>query len=422
MSMDEEIIVKLRSKGLDEKVIICMSDNRGVSSELLDAFNNTNGEFYEFKKHIDENGKKYAVCFRGNGEPEAITIYHNNHMVWELSYYSKTEEYGVKINFNHARYDKNWESKLNTIKDLFEIKEEIKPRKSGNGVSIKYITCKKKKGEKYTENFVTKTSEVILECMKSYFNPFENKDYFRTKVLRQEYFCKDKNACAEKQWQQELFHYFKNTENGIYVYDLEFAQKFPPAPNQTGNGVNEYKKALEKWVNEPDMLGVRFEDGKPKNIVLIEVKSSYTACGSKTSGIKAHLQKMKRYSDSGIFMNKRFDEVKSIFEQLKTLGYVDKSISDEDLKRIKNNKVEKILILTTDMIQVEIMNEDGEVDKKFFETKKGSAIKYYENSEKSKRQNVTKVMELCKDNECSLWIVRGRMDEEYWIEQVPVIS
>ena len=38
-----------------------------------------------FKKHIDKNGKKFAVCFRGNGEPEAITIYHNNHMVWELS-------------------------------------------------------------------------------------------------------------------------------------------------------------------------------------------------------------------------------------------------------------------------------------------------------------------------------------------------
>ena len=81
-----------------------MSDNRAISRTLFEKLLDEKGVYYPFYDFVRSHEKELVLCFRGNGNPESIVIYHNNHIVWEL--YGDEDKIG--ISFNHARYNENW--------------------------------------------------------------------------------------------------------------------------------------------------------------------------------------------------------------------------------------------------------------------------------------------------------------------------
>ncbi|MBQ7563365.1 MAG: hypothetical protein IJT16_05185 [Lachnospiraceae bacterium] len=58
-------------------------------------------------------GKRQKLnLLRGNGEPESIIIYHNNHKIWELTYLKSKKKGKVSFDYNHARYYKRYRQKF----------------------------------------------------------------------------------------------------------------------------------------------------------------------------------------------------------------------------------------------------------------------------------------------------------------------
>ncbi len=106
----------------------------------------------------------------------------------------------------------------------------------------------------------------------------------------------------EKKIQQELFEALTDSQDGLYVYDLEFKQRG------------------SKCENEPDMLAVRYSGGRPQSIVLIEVKSNRKACEDETSGLTKHLDGMNYYIKESPYINNRKQEAHDIISAYKSLN------------------------------------------------------------------------------------------------------
>ncbi len=135
---------------------------------------------------------------------------------------------------------------------------------------------------KYPYRYITKTA-----CLPAKF--FSDLSNLMTGVMDL-YFGKNnqKNKYIEKQRQHELFSVLTNAQDGYYVYDLEFSQKYDSVSSRTAEGKQ----------NHPDMLGIRYKNGLPKALVLIEVKSTEAACKDEKSGLDKHSDGMKKYLSS----------------------------------------------------------------------------------------------------------------------------
>lgn len=277
-----------------------MADSRAISSELKNMFYLPEGVFYPFYLHVKNHTEQLAVCFRGNGTPEKISIYHNNHIVWDL--YEDGSGPKVAMSFNHARYCEDWEEKRDELGNLgFDIYDKAgEPISTREADTIGMLVCDCN-GTKYSRDpygFVIKSYGVIMDIMRIFFQPKQNEDFDYFKQS----FTKYKKNLAEKRWQQWIFNRLKNSYNGLFAYDLEFAQ-----PGAQG----------EDNTNEPDMLAVRYEEGTPVAIVLLEIKSLFSACkprkkknGAKSSDIYEHIKGMKKYSQSDNVQSRRKDAYK----------------------------------------------------------------------------------------------------------------
>jgi len=451
---------KIRLTEEEIKKLYDMKDSRAVSKDLLDAF--VSGAFCEFLEFARDN-KELVICFRGNGN--AINIYHHNHTVWELSVqkdgrYKKNPNYKVKINFDHARYTQEWFaqfSKLNKLKSEelglgaaegkaheFSRKEEgteeqkkalLKPEykeQKLKSVGVGYIVCNKcGQDVSYSKEFVEKTYAIIMDLMKDYFNPSVNVDWFRKEFYGDKVKDADvmatvvkenKNPYIEKRWQQRLFQHFKCTDIGLYAYDLEFSQKFPDA---------DIRSKMKKVVNEPDMLAVRYERGEPKSFVLVEVKSTATAC-SGTSGIEKHIRGMKAYSEKelfqgklfkdkmldehlvegNLFMDNRRKDIPKIFEQYKKIGVLPEDFKvpsfDTDDACNEEFKIERLLILTDDVLPKEERKQAQDENTNQTQNENTSAIDYY-NEFPDRKKEINKLAKTCG---CDIWIVEGHYYEK----------
>ena len=208
-----------------------MDDNRGVSKLFLEAFME-NGALSPFLAKIKEENSRLQLRFRGNNTPEAITIYYNNQMVWKISV--RKRGYKVEVSANHAKGQRK-----------IELLEQLQQGPLGfianskHAQSYPYVIK-----ETFEDSFVNATYNLMVNAITEFFGP-------------QKY--------REKRIQQELFEVLTDSQDGLYVYDLEFKQRG------------------SKLENEPDMLAVRYSDGEPKSIVFIEVKSKRKACEDRTS-------------------------------------------------------------------------------------------------------------------------------------------
>ncbi len=357
------------SYGLKEKIKLNISeyiakdvrnlkdeDSRKVSDEML--YELKHGRFSEFVKFVKQNpNKKLALCFRGNGR-DSVIIYYNNHKVWELV--KEDNNCYVKVSFDHARYTENWKDILKEFCEKYgfigrdyrkiDIDNAIKKEETKRSYRYTVGSIISKNGN-YNKEFVENTYDLIIPIIETYFDPSINKDWFKSTYERKDIKNVNKHGFIEKKSQQKIYLESNDGENGLYIYDLEFAQRSLPG--------------IEKLKNQPDMHAIRFKNGKPESFVVIEVKSTKSAMRTGKSGFKNHLEGMEDY----IFNHKdlvenRLKEAYDIISQYQKLGL--RKIKDFD----NNNNLE----LFTSMKNIEI---------RFILT--GEAAKYYNANKNSNR-------------------------------------
>ena len=291
---NEEFILKKKGKSNMEEIVI--KDSRAINENLLNQLQNGGfKEFTEFVREKENSEDKLALCFRGNSNPQSVVIYYNNHCVWEL-YINKKGQLSVKISYNHARYSEDWEKKYKILCNKYHFNEKEKINDNGE-VDIRELTVSIPKNNKFSKEFVRGTFDIILPIIKDFFNKNLDHDYFKNKQVKHKLYL-------EKIRQQELYLRYNNLSNGIFVYDLEFAQRTV--------------KNIQKNNNQPDMLGIEFKNQKPEKLLLIEVKSNKTALPG-SSGITEHITKMEKYASDKIAINNRMIEANEILEQYKKL-------------------------------------------------------------------------------------------------------
>lgn len=407
-----------------------MPDSRNISDELMGAFIKEDGVFKSFWDFVKEHDD-LAVCFRGNSEPESIIIYHFNHVVWELYITKHPPKNRVNINLDHARYLENYEKKCQEHFENFEKSQDPSFNSNKKKISINEKTAKLgtltyKTKSSYSKDFVEKTYHwIVEEMMDSYFNSNMDTDYFR-KTLdmpqpdRNRY---PKKLYVEKRWQQSLFKKFQNVNDpslfkmfqnvndpslfkmfqndnkqSLFIYDLEFSQRFPDR-----NIRNKFKDLI----NEPDMLGVLYnENGTIVSLVLIEVKSTETACTG-SSGIETHLKKMRIYSDEvfdeelsfPIFIQNRKKDMPEILKRYKELNILPEVIQIPQ-KSCDDILVKRLLIFTNCVVPESEKNAQSAID--YFNRHKG------------------KIEKCAKKNHCDIWLVTGNYyDSNFIIEYYP---
>ena len=395
---------QILARGLDEKEtnkIINMlnneTDHRSIDEDFLNDLCNDDGRIHCFLVKVREineeaiHEEKLIICFRGN----RITIYKNNHILWEISR-TKDGKYAIEINFDHARYCTDWKTILDELRSSkygFEVKLSDEARKkvvdlrSGmrpvyrkdseevTGGSIGVIRVEK---DYYSKEFVDGTyiifSKLISDFMK------EGKDQFRIKMkelandsqkgikMAEDILDRGSTPYIEKRWQQRLFNYFKDKKAKspwIFVYDLEFSQRYPN---------EDIKKKLE--ANEPDMMAIRFDnEGKAEKLLFIEVKSKYTSCCSlKTnketnelehkSDLWSHVKGMKSYCDMPYFIRSRIVDAYQILKQYYDLKLYPelKMDSIESVQCLTENDIERVILLTNDNYEGKTKESKSAID------------------------------------------------------------
>ena len=331
-----------------------MSDNRAISRTLFEKLLDEKGVYYPFYDFVRSHEKELVLCFRGNGNPESIVIYHNNHIVWEL--YGDEDKIG--ISFNHARYNENWDKIEESLFQWgFDIngrdEKALVPNREGS-IGMRYCSCTAQKYCTDPTNFVKETYKLVMDMMSVFFAPKQKVDFDYFKKS----YTKYKKNYAEKRWQQKLFMDLKFCKTGLFAYDLEFSQ--PEGAKQSES-------------NEPDILALRYEKGVPVAIVLVEVKSLASACRPNTnskSDILSHIRGMKAYSKSKNISHRR-KEVHDVLTYYEELGLYVKDgqvIPDSD----NELPVECVLIFTSaDLVDIGYSIPSSK-----------SAIHYYLNNKK----------------------------------------
>lgn len=283
-------------------------DCRAVEEDLMKELK-PGGRLEEFvnfvrKTEKEDLGYELILCFRGNSSPSNVVIYYHNHMVWKLNK-GRGNKLNVTISFNHARYTKDWQEKLKILYEKYNfrkkykrpqlnLEELIKAFQDGNNG---YLTVT---SEKFDQDFVEGTFEILKSIIDDFFEPEESKremDYFKNKIQLH-------RCYLEKKVQHKLYLENHNTNDGLLIYDLEFAQK------RTSD--------TKESTNQPDMLGIKYKNGKPEKLVLIEVKCKASAMKN-SSGLDTHINKMEEYLEDTVAIRNRIIEANEILKQYSQL-------------------------------------------------------------------------------------------------------
>ncbi len=362
---------------------------RDVSEKMIEALNEPeeNMELNEENKHIGvffpfvdfvRKNKELALCFRGNDTKEGkVMIYKNNHLIWEL-YLAKNEPV-VRISENHARFMEDWQEEIKklmddwgfkgptvypTYKSLYDNHAFIKKHKAKDGFTYDMVKLSFRPSDehKLDEDFVKETFAILDRMQNSFFSKEYTEKNPPINHFKQ-YYLEDKKKyiarpqkCLEKHVQQELFLNNHKFKDGLFVYDLEFAQ--PSIPN---------KKVPND--NKPDMFALRFDEkGNMVAICMVEVKSTASALTS-GSGLKEHLKGMVKYINNRELMGHRTLEACNIMNQYHTLKLyeVEREYSIEEFEKIKK---EIIFVFSNGLDQNNFVDE-GETVKDVLITEAG---------------------------------------------------
>lgn len=318
-------------------------DSRALLPENLELFK-LGGKLHPFVQLVKKH-EELELCFRGNGNPERVSIYFNNHQVFKI------ERSGtIRVSFNHARYCENWEDYLELLGGYdFNIpapEKRFKKNKDSIG-ELKRLSDNPPLTVEEVENLYT---DIIYPIVKQYFDVGGVKgtvDYFKRKYNDDvEDASKKLNdivtpyRLTEKIKQQELYSSIKEKKSGYFFYDLEFAQRHE---NRTAQGD-------DRANNKPDMQAIKFdENGKPEKIVFVEVKCTEVAWKAGRSGLADHIKRMKLYEKQKESMDARRIEAYQILTQYAELGLrgLDESINFQHSDFI-DLPLEILIVLTGD--------------------------------------------------------------------------
>lgn len=309
--------------------------NRDIDSKDIDSrvisFNqdlSVGGPLESIAKIVSEDDD-LELCYRGNSKPENITIYMHNHIVLRIEKYKRDDAFKLTVSINHIDEKIDMEKKR-SIYDKFEFSSKFEDSYWWKKVSVM----------DYQE-----VLELIKEMKRAISKFFENTHSFlnNEKVERKN----DFHIEAEKVRQQELFTLLNNTENGYFIYDLEFAR-----PYKDAKAANIAK--MEGVKNKPDFLALKFANRESSTLVLGEVKTMKGSCEKGSASMNEHLRKMisvvkPTAADDKKFLNNRKVEAVGLFNDYKdaNLRGLEK---DKDYK-IEIDQYEIMLIFTDETIR-----------------------------------------------------------------------
>ena len=298
-------------------------DNRAISDEFFERFK-PGKDLHPFVKLVKEYENELEFCFRGNDN--SVSIYYNSHQVFKIA-----ADGSVEAGFRIARYCEDWQERLNKLEEAGFV----------GGEAGKKLPIRSNVNVPLVFNELRRLYEEIMSPMFIRFFSVQGKDgtvdYFDEKT------CKPKRA-LEKISQQELYRKLKNTKSGYFLHDMEFHQ-----PHS-----NIYEQRKDENNNEPDMLGVYFNDsGDPERLVLVEVKCTEQSVNDKKSGLDKHISCMENYAGCEEHIRARRREAFEIIKQyaeleLRGLSKEFAASYDEKFyeKHFKDMPVEALIVLT----------------------------------------------------------------------------
>lgn len=132
----------------------------------------------------------------------------------------------------------------------------------------------------------------------------------------------NKKIPFERQRQQSIALANRATDNGCFVYDIDYTQ---PKEKQ-----GEQKSGCF------DILALKIENHKATQLLLIEVKTKASACTG-NSGVKKHIDDMELYMKQAEIINvrrKEAEEVMDALDKIFQVGKVDFSGLDKNTRSI----------------------------------------------------------------------------------------
>lgn len=300
------------------------TDNRALKGNLLSELC-PGGKFSTFTDFV-KNTPELALCFRGNASPEEADIYYNNHILWRLKYCIRSG-CSVAVSFNHARYTADWQNQLQSLCKNYAFHEkEMKNYRIGDLIS-RFGT--------YDSRFVSGTYGIMKPIMDDYFDIEKGEDFFRGSDNQTP---RKKNNLIEKIAQQRLYSMLDNTKDGLFVYDLEFAQPHKDSHESEAEGMQ----------NKPDILALQFENGNPVSLIFAEVKSKSGSTKGK-SGTDKHMIGMSDYLKMNQeYIKNRQTEAHDILECYHRLG-LRRIVKSYDLQAFLNLPIEIMVIYTDEL-------------------------------------------------------------------------
>lgn len=354
-------------------------DCRAIKKEFLEKFipeesgEEENDNYKVFLELVKKYSDELVLCFRGNNKgSEAVCIYYNNHLVYKIEYKhndkNNTDEEKITINFDHARYSPEYRNFWKKItRDYGFIptdnrREEEVPKVTVRKDGGSYNTTVGEITARLNEDVLKNVENIYYNCLRPMlidsFDLLKTTDQFRVTANKYAKYRskitqtrrKRKSNWIEKIRQQQLFCEMKSTQNGLFVFDMEFSQK----------SMEDAEMCEQAVKNQPDMLAIRFENGCPIAYVLVEVKSTKKACGGE-SGIEKHLMAMEQYR-KGCNMQARYREAALIISHYKELGLyqLPQNIEEEDYMKLP---VEILFIFTDEAVSV--FEKDTELRKRY---------------------------------------------------------
>lgn len=221
------------------------------------------------KDHSD----RLALCFRGNNH--CAILYDRTHIFLE------GHPTAIKISIDHIKPS-------NGKNDAIEKKEAFCSQYGFSKTEKSSIASKSIKKENTEEDYV-KLYLYLAQMMDYYFE------------------CA---GLAEKPKQHQIFMEEKNLENGYFIYDMESAKAH----------TNKTEREKDSNNNRTDMMSLRYNNGMPAALSMIEVKSTSKACKDAATGITEHLRKMSNLAEETSFIRERIQEAYEIIEQYGILG------------------------------------------------------------------------------------------------------
>lgn len=275
---------------------------REISEEFIMSLNNKElSMLTQIVRYRDE----LIMCFRYG----YINVYHNSHSLFRIT--EQKENYLVEFNMGHARYtdpairDKYWA----------ELKKEIPDIRYNKNSNIAAFRIKKD-GTVFDFRKVTNIYLSFID------------DFFGTTKTR-------KNCLTEKRHQQRLFSEYFGEGRGYLFFDMEYA-----IPRDS---------KLQTPLGFPDCLALKMDKqtGLPTAILLVEIKSTKSACVGKC-GISSHLKKYDKMIAA--YSNVIRESAKEAVDLYNSLGLL--NIPSNAAKKIPHLPLKKLFVFTSKEVEV----------------------------------------------------------------------